>query len=53
MHSDSVNLKNYHNILEKIFVNIEIILQNVLKNISLIDAANNFDTFLLRYSKIN
>jgi len=52
MHSDSVNQKNYQNILEKIFSNIEKIIQKVLEGINQIDAAKNFEQFLLWYFRL-
>jgi len=47
MNSNAVNGKNYQNLLEKIFANIEFILQKILNGIVSLDASNNFDEFLL------
>jgi cobalamin biosynthesis Co2+ chelatase CbiK len=47
MNSNAVNGKDYQNLLEKIFANIEFILQKILNGIVLLDASNNFDEFLL------
>lgn len=49
MNSNSVNNKNYQNVLEKIFGNIEFVLQKILSGIVSIDASNNFNEFLLWY----
>lgn len=47
MNSNAVNSKNYQSVLEKIFANIEYILQKILDAIVSINASNNFDEFLL------
>lgn len=47
MMSSSVNIKNYQSVLEKIFSNVEYILQKILSGIILVDISNNLDQFLL------
>jgi len=47
MNSNAVYSKNYQSILEKIFANVEYILQKLLEAIVSLDASNNFDELLL------
>lgn len=47
MMSSSINQNNFQKILEKIFSNVEFILQKILIGISTIDVSNDTEKFLL------